>query len=137
MEKAFVFNRGQSGKSRAGSALSRKSAGIGGYGQKSNRTKESSIIQQNILAVKNHNYNFANSSHAGDMTRADPDLSDTMVPGPKFGHDSVSDSNIGTNYTKTHQYALAESQDVSQYDKKAKKQKRLPKIYDDSRVTPK
>ena len=44
MEKAFVFNRGHSGKSRAGSALSRKSAGIGGYGQKSNRTKESSII---------------------------------------------------------------------------------------------
>lgn len=101
MEKAFVFNRGQSGKSRAGSALSRKSAGIGGYGQKSQNVKESNIIQQNILAVKNHNtYNLANSSNAGDMTRADHDLSDTMVPGPKFGHDSVSDSNVGTNYTK-------------------------------------
>ena len=89
------------------------------------------------MAVKNHNYNFANSSHAGDMTRADPDLSDTMVPGPKFCHDSVSDSNIGTNYTKTMQYALAESQDVSQYEKKQRKGKKLPKIHDDSRVSPK
>ena len=32
MEKAFVFGRGFSAKSRTGSALSRKSAGISGYG---------------------------------------------------------------------------------------------------------
>ena len=122
MEKAFVFNRGYSAKSRSGSALSRNSKGMGGYGQKSTRTKDNSIIQQNILAVKNFNtQNLGDHSNAGDMTaytRADPDLSDTMihVGGPKFANDSVSDSNVGTNYTKNRQnYAapLAESQDAS------------------------
>lgn len=44
MEKAFIFNRGFSAKSRSNSALSRKSGGVGGYGQKSHRTKDSSII---------------------------------------------------------------------------------------------
>jgi hypothetical protein len=102
MEKAFIFNRGYSAKSRTGSA---RSGAVQGYGQKSMRGKESSIIQQNILAVKNHNtYDIGKqSSHAGDVTnytRVEGDLGDIQVPHPKFGMDSVSDSNVGTAYTK-------------------------------------
>lgn len=145
MEKAFVFNRGYSAKSRSNSALSRKSGGIGGYGQKSQRVKDTSIIQQNILAVKNFNtQNLGDHSNAGDITaytRADADLSDTMIQvGAKFGNESVSDSNVGTNYTKGRMnYAgpLAESHDASGERKKTKRSKKLPKIFDDSRVTPK
>ena len=139
MEKAFVFNRGYSAKSRAGSA---KSGTYGGYGQKSDRTKESSIIKANIMAVKNHNtYNL--SSNAGDVTqytKGDGDLSDTMPQGAKFGNESVSGSNVHTNYTKNRQnYAtMAESQGADAYDnKKTKKGKKLPKIFDEHRVTPK
>lgn len=90
------------------------------------------------MAVKNHNtYNL--SSNAGDVTqytRADGDLSDTMPQGAKFGDGSVSDSNVHTNYTKNRQNyaALAESG----YDnKKTKKGKKLPKIFDEHRITPK
>ena len=43
MDKAFIFGQ-SNGKSRAGSAFSRKSGGVGGYGQGSNRFRDNSII---------------------------------------------------------------------------------------------
>ena len=98
------------------------------------------------MAVKNFNtQNLGDHSNAGDVTaytRADPDLSDTMIHvGAKFANESVSDSNVGTNYTKNNRQnyagALAESHDVTKERKKGKRGKKLPMIYDDSRVTPK
>ena len=100
MEKAFISGHNLR-KSRAGSAFSRKSGGVGGYGQPSNR-KDNSIIQQNIMAVKNHNtYNIGHGSNAHEMTMLsamDPNASDMMIPG-KYAHESISESNAGTNYT--------------------------------------
>lgn len=95
--------------------------------------------------MKNFNtQNLGDHSNAGDVTaytRADADLSDTMINvGGKFANDSQSESVAGTNYTKNRQNyagALAESHDVTKERKKAKRGKKLPMIYDDSRVTPK
>ena len=96
------------------------------------------------MAVKNHNtYNIGNISNGNDLTMItgmDPNnnmsYDQQMIGGShKYVNDQFSDSNVGTNYTKNRNSGfnnahLAESQDVSENNKRNKRTRKLPKIND-------
>jgi len=80
-------------------------------------------------------------------TQADLDFSDVQVPNAaKFATESISDSNLGTNYSKNRHSAnknaaVAKSQDLSAYHNrkvaKASKRGKLVKMnYDGRDLTP-